>query len=315
VTGSTFSGNSANAGGGIWSRVTLDVTDSTFSGNTAEGSGGGISSSGMWSVTNSTFSGNHAADYGGAILNFGTLDVSNSTLSGNSASYGGGISNYFHGTLTLQNTIIADSTGGNCSNYSSLIDGSGNLSWPDATCPGLNADPLLGPLQDNGGPTQTHALLPGSPAIDAALLANCPATDQRGVSRPQGPGCDIGAFELEVAYNFRGFFQPVDNLPTFNIVRAGAAVPVRFSLGGDQGLDIFAAGYPISKRIACQSGAPQDDIERAVTAGSSSLSYNPASETYTYVWKTNTAWAGTCRQLIVKLNDDTVHKANFKFTK
>ena len=315
VSDSTFSGNSANAGGGIWNRVTLDVTNSTFSGNTAEGSGGGISSSGMLSVTNSTFSGNRAAYYGGGILNFSTLDVSNSSLSGNAASYGGGISNYFHGTLTLQNTIIADSNGGNCSNYSSLTDGGGNLSWPDSSCPGLNVDPLLGPLQDNGGPTQTLALLVGSPAIDAALLANCPATDQRGISRPQGVGCDIGAFELEVVYDFNGFFQPVDNPPTWNVVRAGAGIPVRFSLGGDRGLNIFAAGYPVSKQTVCGSGLPQDKIEETVVAGSSSLSYDAASDTYTYVWATNKAWAGTCRQFIIKLNDGTVHRAKFKFVR
>jgi hypothetical protein len=80
-----------------------------------------------------------------------------------------------------------------------VIDGGGNLSWPDATCPGNNQDPLLDPagLQDNGGPTQTIALQPGSPAIDAAVACPPPATDQRGVARPQGAACDIGAFELE----------------------------------------------------------------------------------------------------------------------
>ena len=222
---------------------------------------------------------------------------------------GGAIS----GTGTLKNTIITNSLfgGRNCS--VPMTDGGGNLSWPDTTCPGLNADPLLGPLQDNGGPTQTHALLPGSPAIEAALLANCPATDQRGVSRPQGAGCDIGAYEAEGAvYNFSGFFQPVDNLPTMNVVQAGVGVPVRFSLGGDHGLNIFVTGYPVSAKIAC-GGAPQDVIEETVIVSSSSLSYDAASDTYTYLWKTSKAWAGTCRQLNLKLNNGTEHKANFKF--
>jgi hypothetical protein len=101
---------------------------------------------------------------------------------------------------TVKNTIIAGSAmGGNCAG-SPLVDGGGNLSYPDATCPGLNADPLLGPLQDNGGPTWTMALGEGSAAIDAADDAICAAPpvnnlDQRSVTRPQGTHCDIGAVE------------------------------------------------------------------------------------------------------------------------
>jgi len=268
---------------------------------------------GTATVTNSTLSGN-SGYFGGGIFNAGRLTVTNSTLSGNTSQTDGAIFN--SGTLTFNNTIVTNSTSVNCTNNGSLIDGGGNLSWPDTTCPGLNADPLLGPLQDNGGPTQTHALLAGSPAIDAALLANCPATDQRGVSRPQGAGCDIGAYELEsVGYNFSGFFQPVDNLPTLNVVQAGVGVPVRFSLSGDHGLDIFAAGYPISQKIACNSAAPQDAIEETVIVGSSRLSYDAASDTYTYVWKTSKSWAGTCRQLLIRLNDGTEHQANFRFVR
>jgi len=114
-------------------------------------------------------------------------------------------------------------------------------------------------------------------------------------------------------YNFTGFFQPVDNLPTVNTVNAGRAIPVKFSLGGDQGLNIFDAGYPKSQIIACDSTAGVDGIEQTVTAGSSSLSYDASTDTYTYVWKTEKVWAGTCRQLVVKLNDGTFHRANFKF--
>jgi dipeptidyl aminopeptidase/acylaminoacyl peptidase len=116
-----------------------------------------------------------------------------------------------------------------------------------------------------------------------------------------------------VTYNFAGFFQPVDNLPTLNSVNPGRAIPVKFSLGGEQGLNIFAAGYPKSEQIACNSNAIVDGIEQTVTAGSSSLSYDASTDIYTYVWKTENAWAGTCRQLVVKLNDGTFHRANFKF--
>ncbi len=111
---------------------------------------------------------------------------------------------------------------------------------------------------------------------------------------------------------FSGFFQPVDNLPTLNLVNAGQAIPVKFSLGSDQGLDIFEAGYPKSEQIVCNSGALVDGIETTVNAGSSSLSYSAGNDQYTYVWKTDKSWTG-CRQLVVKLLDGTIHRANFQF--
>jgi len=116
-----------------------------------------------------------------------------------------------------------------------------------------------------------------------------------------------------VVYSFSGFFRPVDNAPTLNLAKAGSGVPVKFSLGGDQGVSIFATGYPKSLKITCDTSAPLDDIEETVTAGSSSLSYDPIADQYVYVWKTDKAWAGTCRQLMVRLADLTDHVANFKF--
>lgn len=103
--------------------------------------------------------------------------------------------------ITLQNSIVASSTGGNCagSTASAIANGGHNLSFPDTTCrAAVNADPKLGPLQDNGGPTATMALEAGSAAINQVPSkgAGCPSTDQRGVHRPQGPACDIGAFEF-----------------------------------------------------------------------------------------------------------------------
>ncbi|MGB8980903.1 MAG: PxKF domain-containing protein [Anaerolineales bacterium] len=116
-----------------------------------------------------------------------------------------------------------------------------------------------------------------------------------------------------VIFNWAGFFQPVDNLPTWNSVNAGRAIPVKFSLGGDQGLNIFAAGYPRSEQIACNSTDLVDGIEETVTPGSSALTYDPGSDQYHYVWKTEKSWAGTCRQLVVKLADGTIQRANFQF--
>jgi len=115
------------------------------------------------------------------------------------------------------------------------------------------------------------------------------------------------------SFNFLGFFQPVDNLPAVNIVTAGQAIPVKFSLDGDQGLDIFAVGHPASSQVACNSNEPGDLIEETVTAGGSSLSYDAASDRYIYVWKTQKAWKGTCRILNVRLADGTDHLAKFRF--
>jgi hypothetical protein len=173
-------------------------------------------------INNSTLSGNRAVrccvqhfcigGNGGAVFNNGGhLTINNSTLSGNSAGlYGGGI--YNAGTTTLQNSIVANSpSGGNCSG-STLTSHGYNLS-SDSTCnfkgPGdlNNTDPMLGPLQNNGGPTQTMALPSGSPAIDAGNPSGCTdgnghllKTDQRGKPRPDPEdtgGCDIGAYERQ----------------------------------------------------------------------------------------------------------------------
>jgi len=122
---------------------------------------------------------------------------------------------------------------------------------------------------------------------------------------------------LNPTYAFTGFFQPVDNLPTFNVVKGGSAVPVKFSLGGNFGLNIFASA-PGSVPVNCSSNAPLDTIETTVAAGNSSLSYDPTSNQYTYVWKTLSSWAGTCRQLVLNFNDvpiPTTRRANFQFKK
>jgi hypothetical protein len=111
------------------------------------------------------------------------------------------------------------------------------------------------------------------------------------------------------------FFQPVDSLPTLNVVNAGRAIPVKFSFGGDEGLNIFAAGYPRSEEIPCDSSVLVAGIEETVTAGASRLSFDATTGRYNYVWKTDKAWAGTCRQLVVKFVEGTTQRANFKFGK
>jgi CSLREA domain-containing protein len=198
VTSSTLSGSSAINGGGVYNVGNLSVTSSTLSGNSAI-NGGGIANEGSLIVTNSTLSGNSATTAGGGIANGGYLLALNSTLSGNSASNGGGIINYT--TLNYANTIIANSTsGGDCYNDGGTMGLNNTNLVENGSCSAtLSGDPKLGALANNGGPTQTMALLAGSPAIDAGNNAVCSADpdnlDQRGVTRPQGSRCDIGAYE------------------------------------------------------------------------------------------------------------------------
>lgn len=199
VVGSTFAGNSAFAGGAIEisQGTTLTISNSTFTGNTALPGGAISNAGGAVEITNSTFAGNSAV-VGGALYNltFATIDVTNSTFFGNTASgsQGAAIEN-----AGLEITITNSLFDGNGCGGGPMVDGGGNLDWPDSNCPGLNGEPALAGLGDNGGATQTMALGAGSAAIDAALAGACPATDQRGVLRPQGQGCDIGAYESEAA--------------------------------------------------------------------------------------------------------------------
>ena len=119
------------------------------------------------------------------------------------------------------------------------------------------------------------------------------------------------------AFTVSGLFQPVDNLPVLNSVKAGSAIPVKFSLGANRGLNIFANGYPRSAQTACDSSAPIDAIEQTINAGGSSLSYDAKTNQYTYVWKTDKTWSaapgGPCRQLVLAFIDGSFLRANFKF--
>ena len=216
----TVSDNSAEIGGAICNGGALTIINSTFSGNVARHRGGAIGNYGFLVVTNSTFSGNSSGSSGqaGGILNgglfqsSGTLVVNNGTLSGNTAGEGrgGAIFNVKGSMVVLRNTIVAKNTGGNC--HGTIISRGYNLSSDDTCLLHLEGDrngidPLLGSLSDNGGPTQTQGLLPGSPAIDAGNPTGCRdinghllKTDQRGAPRPNredSGGCDVGAFESQ----------------------------------------------------------------------------------------------------------------------
>ncbi len=113
-------------------------------------------------------------------------------------------------------------------------------------------------------------------------------------------------------YTFSGFIAPVDNRPAVNLMTAGDRVPVRFSLGGDRGLLIFARGFPNSSRVTCPSAAPVAQVEETTGAGAA-LTYDLPTDQYTYIWVTNPTWAGTCRKFNMLLSDGKVYSALFKF--
>ncbi len=169
-------------------------------------------------MTNVTVSGNQAVGNGGGIYNRLRLFLESVTVTGNSAASGGGIFSPFF--LSLNNTIIANNTtGGDCVRTGGTINATYSLIEDGLTCVNgtntnnLTGEPNLGPLQNNGGPTQTHALLTGSIAIDKGNTNL--TTDQRGVMRPQGAADDIGSFELETSKDGDGdgILDDMDNCP------------------------------------------------------------------------------------------------------
>src|SRR5688572_15182383 len=223
VIDSTISNNRTTLvdGGGIYAffNAAVRIENSTVSGNVAGNVGGGIRMLGNATIVNSTLSGNtSSAWFGGALFHTdGIAHLVNSTVTANLApSFGNaalfvGTFTAANATLNITNTIVAENRdldgnpGTGCfvapfgSGVVTLTSGGTNV-FSDATCAPIASDQVvvtasLGPLAANGGPTLTHALNAGSPALDAANPASCPATDQRGVARPQGPGCDVGSVE------------------------------------------------------------------------------------------------------------------------
>jgi CSLREA domain-containing protein len=209
ATDVTLIGNVTNSlGAGLYNSGTgvARLERVTVSGNSSAAAAGGIQNDGTLTLTNVTLSGNTAVTDGGGLYNGVTATLGNVTVAANSADRGGGV--FMPGDTTFTNTIVADSlSGGSCTNSGTLTSLGSNLDT-DGTCSFTGPGDLsgvgagLGSLADNGGPTQTHLLLAGSPAIDAGRSCPPPATDQRGMARPaDGDGdavavCDIGAVEV-----------------------------------------------------------------------------------------------------------------------
>lgn len=167
---------------------------------------------------------------------------------------------------------------------------------------------------DQGGDSD-----PGDDSVIAGGfdLRDAPFPQGRTVAQVfQSDGAPPAASEAcEPSTTFAGFFAPVENLPVLNEVGAGRAIPVRFSLGGDRGTDIFADGYPRSEAVDCDRIAHTavNGVDDTTTAGASSLSYSASTDRYHYVWATAEEWDGSCRQLVLKLRDGSAQRANFRF--
>ena len=262
-----------------------------------------IANTNGWNNTDVTVTWNWTDNPGGT-----GIDSANCTLSSTSSG---------EGTLTL-NAQCQDLAGNSGSaSYTVKID---------------KTAPLVTVAGVNDGATYMLGSVPVASCntTDALSQVVTPATLSISGGNPDGTGsftatCS-GALDnadnngsasvtYSVLYNWMGFFQPVDNYPTVNTVKAAQGIPVKFSLGGDFGLNIFAAGYPLSQQLSCDaSSGSTSPIEETVTAGNSGLQFDPTTQTYTYVWKTDKGWAGTCRILVVKLVDGSERSALFQFT-
>jgi len=250
LSNDTLSGNAATYyyGGAIYDENSdpVTMTGDTFTGNSADYGGGLFFDGDTEVLSNDTFDGN--SGYYGAAIYFDTTEasLSNDTIANNNGVEGGGIYEPSYAT-SIVNTIVADNPGGDCYDgpFGTSADAGYNLDsdstcfavgasglTPEATGDQVSVNPDLGPLSSNGGPTQTDALLSGSPAIAHALSASCPATDQRGVPRPSA--CDIGAYQTagaDLALSASGPAAATVGSPvTFNLTVAnsgpGSAVGV-----------------------------------------------------------------------------------------
>jgi len=310
IANSTISGNSAARGGGIFrdgrsffNAETLRLTDSTVVNNIASRSGGGIHSRlSLTTLAHTIVSGN-SAPTGREVYRDPAVEFH--------YNYDTGVYDGFTGDVAV-NDFNLFGQGGNAG-----ADGLPLGLGATDVVPMQRLASILGPLAANGGPTMTHALVADSPALDVVPTSDCAATDQRGVARPQGLACDIGAFERAPSppgFAFNGFFAPVSN-QALNAVKAGQAIPVRFSLGGDKGLTIFEGGYPATLQVACDLSSGTSTVTETTNAGNSSLAYDALTDTYTFVWKTDKAWSNSCRRLMLRFTDGSTADAEFRFTK
>lgn len=232
-------------------------------------------------------------------------------------------------TCTALQTLSADTSGqefnGSCTNAAGLTTHASPIEVKrDATAPtvtvtgvGNGSTYTLGSVPtaacdttDATSGVATQATLSTSGGPVGSVAATCSGAKDQAGNVPAA----ATSVTYSVHYDFGGFLAPLNALPTRNTVKAGRAVPVKFSLGGDQGLSIFDGSAPKSSSTSC-TPAGTDQVEEVSSAGSSSLSYDSLKDEYTYVWKTDSVWAGKCRTLYLNLKDGSTHKVDFNFTK
>jgi hypothetical protein len=306
-------GSALENGGGAFNFGTLAIKKSTISGNAANAGGGLFNFYGTMTIENSTIS-NNTANSGGGIFNLeGGINISNSTISANSANKGGGISNsagfgyysfFFNAALTLSHSLIAgnqanvapeiENTESVTANNFNLLGTNGNAGVTGFTpgltdivpTPGVAVAQILGPLLDNGGPTQTHALVAGSPAINGGNTGGCVnsagallTTDQRGFARPfNGRICDISSYEFqadpltigaatlasgEAGAFFTGDLMVFGGVAPYTVSIAKGALPTGLSLGNN---GIISGTISTSAKTANVTVRVTDSVSDSITS-------------------------------------------------
>jgi hypothetical protein len=213
--------------------------------------------------------------------------------------------------------------------YAAAMDIWGNKSTPvsrefqiDASPPVLTC-PAAGPFllhsgEHTVGPAGVDASVSGLDEA-ASTLSGTVTTERVGPKTLTFTAVDLAGnsasqeCSYKVIFDFGGFYPPVESAPTLNMVKAGQAAPLKFSLAGDQGLDVIAAGYPASRPVQCVTLEPAGPLVATQPPGNSGLRYAAGNGEYVYVWKTDKAWVSTCRLLLLRLVDGTEHKAYFQF--
>ncbi len=297
INASTFQNNEADyngdpggSGGAIHNVGTATIIDSTFVGNIASQSGGAIGNHGIMTITNSTISANSTTlaeiVSGAAIMNggAGTLHISYTTITSNVGTTSGAVWSVLD-TIEIVNSIIAGNLPANCS-YPATSPTSGPNLDDDGSCDNftITADPQLDPLASNGGPTQTHAIAPSSPAKNAAA-GTCPAADQRGEPRPHGSACDLGSYEL--TGNQGGSSDPAElSGMVYNDINGdGVYTPGEPAFAGVEvvlGVGTCGTATPSQTTIAASDGSYQFTIP-APNAGTYCLSIDPLVEPNTSI--------------------------------
>jgi dipeptidyl aminopeptidase/acylaminoacyl peptidase len=204
-----------------------------------------------------------------------------------------------------------------------------NVTVRDTTAPTISGIPadFTKTTTNSSGAVVSYASPTASDAVDGGVTVNCsPSSGSTFALGETTVSCSVSdtrantitkTFKVSVLYDFGngsggGFAEPVAN-GALNQVKAGAGVPVKFGLGSNLGLDIFATGYPTFRKITCDAQQVMDPIEETVAVSNSGLKYDSASGHYIYSWKTDKAWSNTCRQLVIKLKDGSEHPINFRF--